>query len=68
MNLLRNSLLVVLLSTNLTSLAQIPEDVPHPDNNTPIDLSKPFDLIVFVILPIVIIILYVLWRQKKKNK
>lgn len=68
MNPLRNSFLGVLLFSTLETIAQIPKDVPHPDNNSPIDLSKPFDVIVFIILPIVIVFLYSIWRRKKKNK
>ncbi len=46
---------------------QIPENVPHPDNNTPIDLSDPADLIIYVILPIVAVILVLLWMRKRKQ-
>ena len=48
-------------------LMQLPIGTPSPDTNTPIDLTKPFDLIVFIILPILVIIFYILWRRKKKQ-
>lgn len=51
----------------LLSLSQLPVDHQTPDHNTPVDLSLPFDLMVFVILPLVVIILLLLWRRKKRQ-
>ena len=50
------------------AIFQIPTDVPHPNNNSPIDLSKPEDLIIYIILPIVIIALYFIGRRTLKRK
>lgn len=47
---------------------QLPIGTPNPDDNQPVDLSQPFDLIVFVILPVVIVVLYIIWRRKKKQE
>ncbi|MCH2489023.1 MAG: adenylosuccinate synthetase [Flavobacteriales bacterium] len=48
---------------------QIPKEVPHPDNNTPIDLTSWPDLIIYVIIPIVIVILFFIWRKRRmKNR
>ncbi len=44
---------------------QIPTDVPHPDDNSAIDISNTFDLVVYIILPIVLILLYFFWYRKK---
>jgi hypothetical protein len=33
---------------------QIPLEVPHPDNNTPLDLSSPFEVIVYIVIPYII--------------
>lgn len=49
-------------------LIQLPIGTPNPDDNKPIDLSSTFDIIVYIILPILIIIFYILWRKKKKDK
>ncbi|UOB19167.1 hypothetical protein [Abyssalbus ytuae] len=46
--------------------SQIPTEVPHPDNNKPVDFSSPFDIIVFIILPIMVIVFFILWKRKKK--
>ena len=40
---------------------------PNPGDSGTVDLSRPFDLIVFVITPIVIVILYFLWKRAKKK-
>jgi heme/copper-type cytochrome/quinol oxidase subunit 2 len=47
---------------------QRPTHSQNPQNNTPIDLNNLFDVIVFVVLPIVVIIFYFLWRKQVKNK
>ena len=47
---------------------QIPREVPHPDNNTPLDFSNPFELIVYIIIPIALIVLYFFLRKKRKAK
>ncbi|TXD84294.1 adenylosuccinate synthetase [Subsaximicrobium wynnwilliamsii] len=48
-------------------LLQIPTDVPKPGDSGTVDLSEPFDLIVFIILPIVFVILYFVWKRNKKR-
>ncbi|EPR70291.1 hypothetical protein ADIWIN_3647 [Winogradskyella psychrotolerans RS-3] len=48
--------------------AQIPQGTPNPGENTAIDISRPFDIIVYIILPILIVIFYLVWRQKKRKK
>ncbi len=58
-------LFLILLSL---ASAQIPKDVPHPVTNTKLDLSNPADLIIYIILPVILIILYFIWRRKKNAK
>jgi len=53
----------------LQFLAQIPQGVPHPDQNEPLLLQTPFDYILYLGLPILILIgAYFLWRRKKKRE
>lgn len=53
---------------NLYSLIiQKPYVTQNPGDSGGIDLTRPFDLIVFIILPIVIVILYFIWKQQKKR-
>lgn len=47
---------------------QLPIGTPNPDDNTPLDFSDPFEVIVFIVLPILAIIFYVLWKRQKNNK
>lgn len=46
---------------------QIPTEVPHPSNNTPIDLSNIFDVLLFIIAPLLLIVFYFLLRKKSKE-
>lgn len=50
----------------MISFDQIPREVPHPDNNTPLDVTNPFELIVYIIIPIVMIVFYFFLRKKSK--
>lgn len=44
---------------------QIPTEVPHPDNNSPIDFTNPADIIIYVALPLFMVILYLVIRKRK---
>ena len=52
---------------NILNILQLPMGTPNPDDNSPIDLTNPFDVIVFIILPIFMIVFYVFWRRNKKR-
>ncbi|HLV70702.1 MAG TPA: hypothetical protein VKY34_08335 [Xanthomarina sp.] len=52
---------------HLLLLLQIPTNSPSPGDSGTIDLTEPFDLIVFIVLPIMIVLLYLVWRRKKKQ-
>ena len=56
---MRNTLYLLVL--------QKPSYTQNPGASGTVDLTKPFDLIVFVILPIIIIILYFIWKRTKKR-
>lgn len=43
--------------------AQQPTHSPSPQNNTPINLNNWFDVVVFIVLPIVLFVLYFFWRK-----
>ncbi|WP_179344984.1 adenylosuccinate synthetase [Winogradskyella ursingii] len=50
-------------------LIQIPHGTPMPGEGKTLDFSDPFEVIVYVILPILLIVFYLIWRKKKrKNK
>jgi preprotein translocase subunit YajC len=46
---------------------QIPREVPHPDNNMPLDLSNPFEVIIYIVIPVLLIVMYFFLRKKKKH-
>ena len=46
-------------------LNQLPPGTQNPDDNFPVDFTDPFEVIVFVILPMLIIIGYILWKSEK---
>ena len=46
---------------------QIPTGVPHPDDNTPLDLSNPADVIIYIVLPVIAFGLFFYWRWKRKK-
>ncbi len=48
-------------------LLQLPIGTPNPDDNSPLDLTDPFEIIVFIVLPILMIVFYILWRRMKKK-
>lgn len=57
--------LTFLLFVNILT-AQQPTHSPGPQNNSPIDLNSWFDIIVFIILPIAMIVFYFIWRRQVK--
>ncbi|RSC93103.1 adenylosuccinate synthetase [Tenacibaculum singaporense] len=44
---------------------QLPIGTQNPDDNKPMDFSNPIEVIVFIVLPVFIIIMYILWKKKK---
>lgn len=48
-------------------LLQTPTGTPKPGSNTPIDVSNPFDVIVYIVMPIVIIAVFFILKKKKKD-
>jgi len=43
------------------------QQVPTPSQNSPIDPSSPVELIVFIALPILLIVAYIILRKRNKN-
>ncbi|MCH4551991.1 adenylosuccinate synthetase [Aestuariibaculum lutulentum] len=46
---------------------QLPPGTQNPDDNTPLDFSDPFNIITFIVLPIVAVVLYFIWRKRNKK-
>ncbi len=47
--------------------AQIPTEVPKPQDNPPVDFSDPANMILFIILPLIVILLFFIWRSKQRK-
>ncbi|MAW97080.1 MULTISPECIES: adenylosuccinate synthetase [unclassified Leeuwenhoekiella] len=56
----------MLTNFNLIVL-QLPPGTQNPDDNFPLDFNDPFDLVVFVIPPVILIVLYMIWRKKRRK-
>jgi len=48
-------------------MLQVSQDVPTNANNAPIDFSNPVDVVIFIILPVLVVLFYFIWRNKKKK-
>lgn len=51
----------------LNIYSQIPTEVPKPQDNTPVDFSDPVNILFFIILPVVVVIFVIIWRNKKRK-
>ena len=56
---------IVLLGLN--TYAQIPTEVPKPQDNTPVDFSDPVNIIFFIVLPLLVVVFVIIWRNKKRK-
>ncbi len=48
-------------------MAQIPSELPNPDDNSPIDLTKTADILIYIVLPVIILLLLFLRMRNKKK-
>lgn len=48
--------------------AQTPQDLPKPSDNEPIDLTSPFSIIFFIVVPVLAIITYIILKRRQKKK
>jgi len=60
---------LILAFISASAYAQQPTHSTGPQNYSKVDLNNWFDIIVFIILPVIIALLYLLWRkQVRKGK
>jgi len=50
------------------SLLQIPKGVPNPADSEPLLINSTFDVILYIVLPVLILIGYFLWRRRKQKR
>lgn len=56
----------VLMVLGYIGYGQKPTEVPR-QQDSPVDFSKTENIVLFIVLPIIIICLYFVWRRKKLN-
>ncbi|SDB37142.1 hypothetical protein SAMN03097699_0960 [Flavobacteriaceae bacterium MAR_2010_188] len=56
-----------MLRTFSLLILQLPPGTRNPDDNKPIDFTSPFDVIVYIVLPILLIIGYYLWKKNSRK-
>ena len=63
----RNPIFTVLLFVlGSVGYGQKPKQVPRAQD-TSVDFSKPENIVLFVVLPILVIVLYFVWRRSKQQ-
>lgn len=60
--------LIVLLFASTAAFSQIPTEVPKPQDNTPLDLTNPANIIIFIVLPLCAVLFFFIYRDKKKKR
>ena len=60
-------LLLFFTLAGLNSLAQTPTGVPQPQDNEPLQLDNPTNIIVYVIIPVLLLLLYFGMKRRKKR-
>lgn len=58
---------LVMLFFSLTTFAQKPTMSPKGDHD-PIDFMQIENVIIYIVIPIVFLILYFIWRSKKRKE
>lgn len=59
---------LILVFISAFAYGQQPTHSSGPQDYSKVDLNNWFDIITFIILPIVILILYLLWRKQVRNR
>lgn len=49
-------------------ILQIPQGVPNPADSEPLTLETPFDYILYIGMPLLILIGFIFWRRRKKQR
>lgn len=65
---LQKSILTAIFTLFMTVIyAQKPSVAPKGDHE-PIDFTQPENIVIYIVLPIVIVILYFMWKAKNKKE
>jgi len=47
---------------------QAPEGIPKPSDSEPIDFNYIYNILIFIVVPILFAIFYYLWRKGRSNR
>ncbi len=63
------TVLLILVMAQQALLAQVPRNVPPPGDSRSIDLSNPWEVLAFIVVPVFLIgyLIYTLMRKKKSD-
>ncbi|WP_010135840.1 adenylosuccinate synthetase [Ochrovirga pacifica] len=56
----------MILFTLLTAL-QKPDGIPSPNEDNPLNFSDPYEVMVYIVLPVCIAVFYFVWRKKRRK-
>lgn len=56
-----------MLNLLYASLIQVPSSTPNPGDTSPVDFSSPFEVIVYIIAPILLVVFYFVYRKKQRK-
>lgn len=59
---------LILVFISAFAYGQQPTQSPSPQHYSKVDLNNWFDIIVFIMLPIIILFLYLLWRKQVRKR
>jgi len=60
-------MLLFMLSSNFLN-AQIASGAPNPADNEPLKIDSLVNVIIYIVLPIIIIVFYIMYKKRLKNK
>ncbi|UNY98213.1 adenylosuccinate synthetase [Zhouia spongiae] len=52
----------------LLLIFQAPEEIPKDSDNDPVDFTAFENILIYIIIPILIFVLYFVWRQMKQRE
>jgi hypothetical protein len=53
---------------NTLAILQTPTGTPNPGDGNLLDVSDPFELIVYILIPIALLLFYFLYWRRKGNR
>lgn len=58
--------IIMFLTAFMTVAVQIPQDIPH--QSEPVDFTSPLNILLYIVLPVIMVVYYYLWRKNQRKK